>query len=566
MARTKRKTVSAVTKSTGKKDKTYRTAIYVRLSGEDERKIESESVENQLDLLKEYVEKESSLVLADSYIDRGISGTKFDRPDFNRMIGDIRAGKIDCVVVKDLSRLGRNYLEAGDYLEKIFPFFSVRFIVVTDQYDSLNSNAMEDGLLVPLKNLINESYAKDISRKISAANENRFKQGIYSARHVAYGYRRDPDDASMILPDEDTKEIVQRIFREFTSGKSLCAVARGLNADGIPSPNVYKQTKQKTGKKNADNLWTGCTLKVIIRNPVHVGDLHIGKMHQSYYNGVVKPVQREGFYVENHHEAIIDRETFQKAQEILEDSRRRRTANLGKNENEELKKPNLLRGYFYCGDCGRKMQLNHQFKTHKNGEVVAFARYRCYRSASYGDADRDKSVPREKVEGIIFDLIKEHIRLYMDARDRVQMLNRKPDAKGMRATLEKRIREADARADEIKRLIKNLYEDFSDRALSEDEYLEMKKSYTEKMDKLEAETGELREQLETFSPEYVGNKDIEAACIKYTSAKELSRDMVETFIKKVICYSSDRFEVEYKYSDEIQDLIRIYAERGGDAS
>ena len=566
MARTKRKQTANAVVTPKKPEKNYRTAVYVRLSGEDERKVESESVENQLALLTEFVEKNDSLILAGSYIDRGISGTKFDRPDFNRMIADIRAGKIDCVVVKDLSRLGRNYLEAGDYLEKVFPFFGVRFISVTDHYDSLSSDVMEDGLLVPLKNLINESYAKDISRKISAANENRFKQGIYSARHVAYGYKRDPKDASMILPDEDTKETVQRIFAEFTSGKSLCAIARGLNAEGIPSPNVYRQTKQKTGKRDATNLWTGCTLKVILKNPVHIGDLHIGKVHQCYYKGVAKPVSREGFYIENHHEAIVDRETYKKAQEILDDSRRRRTANLGKNNHEELKKPNLLRGYFYCGDCGRKMHLNHIFKTHRNGEVVAFGRYRCYRSASYGDADKDKSIPREKVEGIIFDLIKEHIRLYMDVRDRVQVLNRKPDAKGKRAATEKRIREADTRTDEIRSMIKNLYEDFSDRVLSEDEYLEMKASYVEEMGALEAELSELKHQLEILSPDYAGNNDVEAACVKYVGAKELSRDMVEAFIKKIICYSDDRFEVEYKYSDEIQDLVRICTERGGEVS
>ena len=156
MARKSRKTVATV-ETASSEVKGYKTALYVRLSREDERKIESETVENQVELLKDYIGKEPSLVLVDEYVDRHVTGTKFDRPEFNRMIADIRGGRINCVVVKDLSRLGRNYLEAGDYIEKIFPFFGVRFIAVTDNYDSLTSNPTEDGLVVSLKNLINEA-------------------------------------------------------------------------------------------------------------------------------------------------------------------------------------------------------------------------------------------------------------------------------------------------------------------------------------------------------------------------------------------------------------------------
>ena len=222
--------------------KVYRTAVYVRLSREDGRKIESDTVENQKELLEGFVAGEPSLELAGVYVDRHVSGTKFDRPEFNRMIADMRAGRIDCIVVKDLSRLGRNYLEAGDYIEKIFPFFGVRFIAVADRYDSLTSCAAEDGLVVPLKNLINEAYAKDISKKICTSFEGQFEKGVYFATTAAYGYKKDPGDSHGLLVDENVRDVMVRMFQERLEGKSLAQIARGLNADGVMAPSVYWQS------------------------------------------------------------------------------------------------------------------------------------------------------------------------------------------------------------------------------------------------------------------------------------------------------------------------------------
>lgn len=185
MARTSRKKKAVEGEGAGSTGKIYRTAIYVRLSYEDERKIEQDTVENQKKLLRDFVNTQTDLEIAGEYIDRGESGTSFDRPEFKRMMEDIKAGKLDCIAVKDLSRLGRNYLETGDYIEKIFPFFGIRFIAITDHYDSLTSEPGEDGLIVPLKNLINEAYAKDISRKIRSAIDNMYRDGTMVASSIA---------------------------------------------------------------------------------------------------------------------------------------------------------------------------------------------------------------------------------------------------------------------------------------------------------------------------------------------------------------------------------------------
>ena len=251
----------------------YRTAVYVRLSREDGRKVESDTVENQRALLEDYVAGEPSLELAGVYVDRHVTGTKFDRPEFNRMVADMRAGRIDCIVVKDLSRLGRNYLEAGDYIEKIFPFFGVRFIAVTDRYDSLTSDPAEDGLVVPLKNLINEAYAKDISKKICSTFEGLFEKGVFLATTAAYGYKKNPEDSHNLLVDENVRDVVVRIFRERLEGKSLAQIARGLNADGILAPSVYWQSIGVIHKEKYTNIWECKQVRRILYNVVYTGDV-----------------------------------------------------------------------------------------------------------------------------------------------------------------------------------------------------------------------------------------------------------------------------------------------------
>lgn len=391
MARKSRKE-SAATAPQATEVKRYKTAIYVRLSREDERKIESESVENQMEFLKDYVAKDASLLLTDVYVDRHVTGTKFDRPEFNRMITDIRGGRINCVVVKDLSRLGRNYLEAGDYIEKIFPFFGVRFIAVTDNYDSLTSNPTEDGLVVPLKNLINEAYAKDISKKICTSFENQFKQGIFFATTAAYGYKKDPDDPHMVLVDEEVKDVVIRIFTEYIGGKSLAQIARDLNMDEIPAPSVYWQQKGVIHKQKYTNLWEGKQIRNIMKNPIYIGDVLISKTQKCYYKGITTAVNRDdGYYVENHHEAIIDRETFNRAQEMMASKRKEYFSTRDKYDGIQNKKESLLRGILYCGHCGNKMNIYRRTVKLVNG-VGHYSTYVCRRSANYGPNDPPKNV------------------------------------------------------------------------------------------------------------------------------------------------------------------------------
>ena len=563
MARKSRKESAVVTPAAAEV-KGYKTAIYVRLSREDERKIASESVENQMEFLKDFVEKESSLVLTGEYVDRHVTGTKFDRPEFNRMIADIRSGKINCVVVKDLSRLGRNYLEAGDYIEKIFPFFGVRFIAVTDNYDSLTSNPTEDGLVVPLKNLINEAYAKDISKKICTSFENQFKQGIFFATTAAYGYKKDPEDPHMVLVDEDVKDIVIRIFTEYTGGKSLNQIARDLNNDGIPAPSVYWQEKDVIHKQKYSSVWENKQIRNLLLNPIYIGDVQIAKTQKCYYKGITSAIKRDdGYYVENHHEAIIDRDTFQRAQEMMEVKRAEYFSTRGKYEGIQNNRESIFRGVLYCGHCGKKMNIYRRTVKLVNG-VGHYSTYVCRRSANNNLNDPPKNVKADDLDALVLKLIQQHIAVYVDAKDRLKKLNRAPAASVKKAELQKKMTDLEARQNKINNFIKNLYEDFAGGVFTEDDYLKMKAGYLAELDVVSAEIGEVQRAIDLYAADYAGDEEMAAAFAKYIGVESISRELVTTFIKKITCYSKTRFEVEYTFGDELQELLELVEQRGAD--
>ena len=565
MARKSRKQV-AVTTQTATDKKVYRTAIYVRLSQEDERKIESESVENQLKFLQDFVKSEDSLEEADAYIDRGITGTKFDRPEFNRMISDIRAGKIDCVAVKDLSRLGRNYLEAGEYLENIFPFFGIRFIAVTDHYDSIHSNAMEDGLMVPLKNLINEAYAKDISKKISSTYQNMYREGIYAGVNAAYGYKRDPEDHHKLIVDEDVRDVILRIFNDYVGGKSLAGIAKELNVDGVMAPSVYKQSTGdiKCGKYDGVQ-WVGRQVKRVITNVVYTGDIELSKTELALYKGITKTVvkdKKDRFYFKDHHEPIISHELFDKAQEKLEETRKAYFATRDRYAGVNNTKEDLFPQLLYCGHCGNKLNLNRRTRKGAKGYCY-YSYYWCRRAVVYVGSHESKYIRAQKLEEMVKKLIETHIQTYLDTKKRLEKANRKPAVSKRRKSLEKNLANAINRREKIQGMMTNLYEDFSDEVISEAEYLEMKREYVREHELLEKQVSALQAEIETYCEEYAGVSGLDVAAQKYNGFDKLTAEIIKTFIRRITCYSNDRFEVEYVFEEEFERLFAMVKEREG---
>ena len=541
--------------------KVYHAALYARISSEDERKRECESMENQVKLLRDYVGSCEDIAEYDLYMDRAVTGTMFDRPEFNRMVADMRAGKFDCVIVKDLSRLGRNYLEAGNYLESIFPIFGIRFISITDNYDSLTAKPSEDGLIVPLKNLINEAYAKDISRKVKSSLDAMKRQGKYTAEKLPYGYKRDPEDKHHLIVDEAVSDIVVRVYEEKAAGRSVVKIAAGLNDDGIPSPARYLyETGVIKDEKYKTSLWGRSTVQRMLKNRIYTGDMVQGKTEKALYKGmgtIVKPVE-EYIVVENTHEAIISRELFDKVQKIYERTGAETKAR--KERQEPYEKPeNLYDDILVCGDCGRKLGLrSHKIKGRR------YAIYNCYSAGAYGKRCKGKCIYKNKLDGVVETFLRQQISVYMGCVEQIKKINASPAGTGELKALKKEIRQIEKKVDAITAKSRRLYADFADGILSEEDYLFAKKTYVDEQERLLDEVAEKKSEAERFEISYGGEAEMAAAYRKHDGFEVLTKEVVRDLVGQIVFYGKGRLEIKLKYEDELQDLMREIEGRGDD--
>ena len=299
-----------------KDDKICNAAIYVRLSKDDGDKEESDSISNQKELIKDYLKSKSEVQIVSVHVDDGFSGVDFNRPAFLEMMEEIRTGKVNCVVVKDLSRFGRNYIEAGKYIQKVFPFLGVRFIAINDHYDSAEGSSITDNIMIPFKNLINDSYCRDSSIKIRSQLEIKRKKGDFIGSFAAYGYRKAENEKHKLVIDEYAADIVRDIFKWKLEGMSQQGIATRLNELGILSPLEYKrslgQKYKTTFKVKQQALWSAVAVRRILTNELYLGVLEQGKRTTPNYkvkNRVDRP-KEEWVRVDNAHEPIITMELF----------------------------------------------------------------------------------------------------------------------------------------------------------------------------------------------------------------------------------------------------------------
>ena len=311
-------------------------------------KTESNSIHNQRELLYAFLEKHPELELYGEYSDDGWTGTNFDRPEFNRMLEDIRKGLITCVVVKDLSRFGRDYIDCGKYIEKIFPQMGIRFISVNDNLDTLNSSS-SDNLVIPFKNLINDSYSRDISIKVRTNLEVKRRQGEFTGSFPVYGYRKDPENKHHLLIDEEAAVVVRDIFRWAIDGLSPGGIAEKLNQEGILSPAEYKHFKGSNHysyfKKDTVSKWNHVAVRRILQNEVYIGVLVQGKRTTPNHKTkkFIYKDKEEWIRVEGTHEAVVSRQQFNLVQELLAEDTRSAAQNIPVHP---------YCGRIFCGDCG----------------------------------------------------------------------------------------------------------------------------------------------------------------------------------------------------------------------
>lgn len=557
MARKSRKNTIADPVLVKPADKVYRAGLYARISVETERKREADTIGNQLQLLKDYVSEHPDLTVFDIYSDDDISGTDFIRPEFSRMMNDLRDGKIDCIIVKDLSRLGRNYLESGEYIEMVFPFFRCRFISITDRFDTKYQQA---DISVQLKNMANEMYAKDISRKICSTMRTIQEQGKFAGSRAPYGYRLDPADKHHLIIDEETAPIVKQLFELLAEGNTVHYVATTMNERGIPSPGrlLYERGIATTDHfKNSK--WYMQTVRRILQDEIYLGWMVSGKFRSTYHSTGKKgsqPVPREEWIItKGTHEPIIAEALFNKVQEYFERTKEEhgRTASY----NSQSKKASIFKGHLRCGECGQAMFLRNR---NSHNKVTPW--YYCALHENYNSSYcAKKAVKKHDVEDIALKLIRTQIKLFIDAREMIVALNKKESSKTKYRIYSDQIRSVKKQIDKYMSLKASLYEDFANGVLSQSDYISMGQEYAQKADELRIFLSELEKEAQKYSKTFAMNGSWAQIIEQYQNAETLTEEMIDAFIDEMIMYNNGHVEVKFRFRDELDEVIHLAAIR-----
>jgi DNA invertase Pin-like site-specific DNA recombinase len=544
----------------------YNTAIYARLSIEDRTDKESGSIENQIYIIRQYIEERPYLNLCGTFTDNGETGTNFDRDGFNAMMDEVKAGRINCIVVKDLSRFGRNYVETGEYLEKIFPFMGTRFISINDALDNGDVNSNTDALIISLKNLINDVYAKDISQKIISALRTKQERGDYIGGLPPYGYKKSPDDYRKLIVDDEVAHIVRDIFKWKAEGIGDTIIARRLNEAGVPSPMKRKIDKGEVKKPGTTKLfiWRDRVVAQMTINPMYIGHMTQGKTKQALCENMplkLKP-KSEWIIVENTHEAIVDMATFEKAQEMRKRNTKDFYLNYDKSKHIHSKK-HLFQGLLVCGDCGSNLvRKKFSKKSCKGPKKYSFVCPTKYKSLTPCDFTSIK-------ESVVFETalssIKAQVKSAVDLSALVDRLNSvKKNRKGDIGGITKQMANLQNEMKRLTNLKATLFESYAEKLLSEDEYIYGKERYRLLIDEARATLERLQEenviQSETLTPH---NKWLQAFR-RFTDHDELTHEMVKTLISRVIIRANKNFEFVWNYKDDYEALS-AYAVTGGNA-
>lgn len=527
--------------------KIWNATLYLRLSRDDGDKEESNSITGQRELLRDYISQRPELREYAVRVDDGFSGSTFERPSFQKMIEDVKAGRTDCIIVKDLSRFGRNYLDAGEYIEKIFPFLGVRFIAVNDHYDSLGDKKASDDLIIPFKNLINEAYCRDISVKIRSQLEIKRKNGQFLGSFATFGYLKDEQNKNKLVVDEYAADIIRDIFKWKLEGVSPQDIADTLNKLGVLSPMEYKRSlgmKFTTSfKTNTKALWSAGTVIRILKNPIYTGVLVQGKETTPSYK-VHKRITKdesEWIVIEDSHEAIITKIDFNSVQKILKLDTRRSP------DDEAVQ---LFSGMVFCGDCGASMVR----KT-----VPAGGRKYIYYVCSAHKQDKSCSPHRMRdtvLEGIVLDSLKQHIREVVDMSELIEITDTAPLRTAQAQKVQRQLDKKHEEYEKLQKLLMSLYENLTDGIIDREEYARLKQSFAIRADETEKQMDALRESLTDIQNHGTENAWTDEF-IKRQGLTALDRAVVVALIDKILIHSDDVLEIIYRWQDEFAWQIDI---------
>lgn len=557
MARPKRKVnpILPVTAPAEQPQRVYHAGSYVRLSVEDSGKPGSDTIENQRELIQSYIESQPDMQFYDLYCDNGRTGTNFDRPEFERLMDDVRSGKVDCIVVKDLSRFGRNYREAGNYLERIFPLLGVRFIAVNDNFDTLTAERTREGYIVPLKNIMNAVYSKDISRKILPALATKQRNGDFIGTWAAYGYQKCADDRHRIEPDEETAPVVWDIFQWRLFGLSYQSIARALNERGIPSPARYHYLKgDAKSERYANTLWSISVVKKILTNEVYLGHMIQGRKRSGFSEGrkPYKVPESEWVIVRNTHEPLIDEDTFRTVQQMAEEASAAYKERLGRHDGLGTV-PNILRGLIFCADCKRPL-VRYKCVTNK-GKNLYYV-YICPSHTADLSSCPKKYLHETHLKEILWDTLQREIALAVDLNQLVRRYSRSAKMLSQETAVKREITAAKQALDRVNMLYDSLYQSYADKLMTELEYADMKRQYRADMERIQTRLETLEQQQQESRRQTTDNPWL-AACGQFKEEQALTEAMAHALVERIEVDAKNHISITLRYRDECRTLLQL---------
>lgn len=545
--------------------KRYRAGIYARLSSAQDIQ-KNESVEVQIEIAKKYVEEfnqkntDEMINIAQCYTDLGKAGSNFEREGFLRLLQDIRLGKINCVIVKDLSRFGRNYLEAGNYIEKIFPFLGVRFIAVAEGFDTGKEGNENKQMASEIKNLVNDMYAKDFSKKAKLQLKQRREEGSYVGGPPPYGYVSDRNGKRRVLiPDEHTAAIVQFIYEKFVETESYTAVADQLNRRKINPPAIYKKTKEVYDSSNEKEYkgWDKSAVERILKSDTYSGTLVQGKTSITARNEKNRIYKTEDEWVitKDAQEPLVDLELYQKAKKIREKITKKTASHKNHTKGYPIEE-NIFDSVLYCGVCGRKMTRSSYVKEYADGDKARLDGYFCLNGGGRNvttcpDSNR---ISKAELVDILLPLIRMEFAVFLDKPKKYVEFGNECISEAVKQA-EAKLRETEGKIRRFCEEESNVYMDYRAGKIPQKDYVAYKMQWEDKLiDLRKIEEGQKKDRkaLEKLSGRYLAAIK---ALRKLKSGKELTKDMIEAFISKIYVYPGKRIEVLFSFTADYVERV-----------
>lgn len=514
----------------------YRVGIYIRLSKEDEEKekySESESVQNQRAILMQYI-KENKLNFVKEYVDDGVSGTSFDRPGFNQMIEDIENYKINMVITKDLSRLGRNYVQSGYYTETYFPEHNVRYIAILDNIDTALDSANND--IAPFKSILNEMYAKDTSKKINSVLQSKRKQGEYLGT-APYGYKKDPENKYHLVVDEEAAKVVKFIFQKYLEGYGTMQIADELSKQKIPVPSDYK--KKRTGRETITyGLWAQSTVRFILSNEIYTGTVIQGKRKKvSFKSKKFIDIPKENWIkVPNQHEPLVSKEDFERVNKIVESTKGSRNC-----ENDYL-----FKGLLRCYDCKGYIGIR---SPDKNGNIYG----RCQRYGRYGKFNicSPHNFNYQVFEQSMLFVLKEICKEYSNKKKLEEIAQKSKSKEEKELDLKNRLKTYEAQIEKQTRKLELLYEDRLSELITVDLYIE-------NANKVKMQVKEYQERIREIELQLKGekqnkNEKLDGLVDEFLSLQKPTKEIIREFIEKIEIHNDKQVDIYFNFKP-LQEL------------